>query len=212
VFTIRGAGTVVTGTLGGNCLAVGEEVELYPTGHRARIRSLQTHKQREELACPVSRVAANLVGAEREELARGDVVGVPGAWRPTTVFEARLRPVRGLAHAITSRGAYKVYAGAAEADARLRLYGASKLEAGGEAFARIGSSRPLVLDVGDRFVLREAGRRETVGGGVVLDVAPPARPGAGVHLRLTAPSPHARTFPPCWRPNGGPYAPTSRPC
>ncbi|HEY7400909.1 MAG TPA: selenocysteine-specific translation elongation factor [Actinomycetota bacterium] len=186
VFTIKGAGTVVTGTLGGDCLTVGEEVELYPTGHRARIRSLQTHKKKEERACPVSRVAANLVGAERDELERGDVIGLPGAWRPTTVFEARLRPVRGLAHAITSRGAFKVYAGAAEADARLRLYGASRLENGEEAFARIRPSRPLVLDVGDRFVLREAGRRETVGGGIVLDVAPPGRPGPDAHLRLTA--------------------------
>jgi selenocysteine-specific elongation factor len=186
VFTIKGAGTVVTGTLGGDCLTVGEEVELYPTGRRARIRSLQTHKKKEERACPVSRVAANLVGAERDELERGDVLGYPGAWRPTEVFEARLRPVRGLGHAITSRGAYKLYAGAAEADAKLRLYETTKLEAGEESFARIRSSLPLVLDVGDRFVLREAGRRETVGGGVVLDVAPPPRPGSNVHLRLTA--------------------------
>jgi selenocysteine-specific elongation factor len=186
VFTIKGAGTVVTGTLGGNCLAVGDEVELYPIDRRARIRSLQTHKKKEERACPVSRVAANLVGAEREELERGDVLGLPGSWRPTTVFEVRLRPVRGLGHAITSRGAYKLYAGAAEADATLRLYETTKLEAGQESFARIHSSRPLVLDVGDRFVLRDAGRRETVGGGVVLDIVPPARPGPDVHLRLTA--------------------------
>jgi selenocysteine-specific elongation factor len=185
VFTIKGAGTVVTGTLAGDCLQVGEDVELYPAGHPARIRSLQTHKKKEERACPVSRVAANLVGAEREELARGDVLARAGAWRPTDVFEVLLRPVRGLGHAITSRGAYKIYAGAAEADARLRLYGTTKLEAGRETFARIRSSRPLVLDPGDRFVLREAGRRETVGGGIVLDVAPPSRAGQDAHLRLT---------------------------
>jgi selenocysteine-specific elongation factor len=184
VFTISGAGTVVTGTLGGDCLAVGDEVELYPRGRTARIRSLQTHKRSEDRACAVTRVAANLVGTGREDLARGDVVGVPGAWRPTTVFEGVLHPVRSLAHPITGRGAFKVHAGAAEADARLRIFGGTRLEAGEEAFVRITTTRPLVLDVYDRFVLRESGRRETVGGGSVLDPAPPRRAGPSPEARL----------------------------
>ncbi len=184
VFTIKGAGTVVTGTLTGEALSVGEDVELFPTQARARIRSLQTHKRAEERAEPVSRVAANLVGAERETLERGDVLGRPGAWRPTGTIEASLRPVRGLAHAITGRGAFKLYAGAAEADAKLRLLGRTSLEPNDEAFVRIRLARPLVLDVFDRFVLREAGRRETVAGGIVLDVAPPARPGPDAIDRL----------------------------
>jgi selenocysteine-specific elongation factor len=185
-FAIKGAGTVVTGTLTGGCLAVGDEVELFPAGTRARIRSLQTHKRAVDRACHVIRVAANLVGAEREGLERGVVLGEPRAWRPTTVFEAVLRPVRGLSHPITARGAYKVHAGAAEVDAKIRLYGGTKLEPGGEAFVRVRASGPLVLDVFDRFVLRDAGRRETVGGGVVLDVAPPARAGSEPQARLAA--------------------------
>jgi selenocysteine-specific elongation factor len=186
VFSIKGAGTVVTGTLTGDRIAVGDEVELYPTGERVRIRSLQSHKQSEEQALPVVRVAANLVGIEREALDRGMVVGRPGDWRPTLTFEGTLRPIRGLEHPVTSRGAFKVYAGAAEAEAKLRLYGPSKLEPGGESFVRLTLSRPLVLDVGDRFVLRESGRHETVGGGEVLDVAPPAKPGAEPARRLAA--------------------------
>jgi selenocysteine-specific elongation factor len=186
VFTIKGAGTVVTGTLGGGCLRVGDEVELYPTGARARIRSLQTHKTTEDRACPVSRVAANLVGAERSALARGNVLAAPGAWRPTQVFEARLQPVRTQTDAVTSRGAFILYAGATATEVRLRLYDATTLEPSGEAFARITTTLPLVLDVGDRFVLREAGRGATVAGGVVLDVAPPARAGANAVARLTA--------------------------
>ena len=158
MFTISGAGTVVTGTLGGDCLAVGDDVELYPRGRTARVRSLQTHKRSEDRACPVSRVAANLVGTGKEDLARGDVVGAPGRWRPTTTFEGVLRPIRGLEHAITGRGAFKVYAGATEADARVRIYG-SRVEPRQEAFVRITTSRPLVLDVFDRYVLRESGRR-----------------------------------------------------
>ena len=183
IFTIKGAGTVVTGTLTGGPLALGDEVELYPTGRRARIRSLQTHKRSLEIARPVSRVAANLVGTEREELERGDVLAPPGLWRPTAELEARVHPVRGLGHALTARGAYKLYAGSAERDARVRFYGVEEVGPGG-AFSRIRLSAPLVLDVGDRFVLREAGRRETVAGGVVLDVDPPRRPGADPTTRL----------------------------
>ncbi len=186
VFTIKGAGTVVTGTLAGGCIRVGDEVELYPTGVRARIRSLQTHKQAEERACPVSRVAANLVGIERDRLGRGDVLAIPGAWRPTRVFEARLRPIRGITRAVTTRGAFKLHVGSAEVDARLRLYGTTKLEADGEAFVRITASAPVVLDVGDRFVLRETGRGETVAGGDVLDAGPPAKAGPDPVTRLAA--------------------------
>ena len=186
VFTIRGAGTVVTGTLGGGCLEAGDDVDLLPTGLRSRIRSLQTHKRVESRSCAVSRVAANLVGVEREGLERGAVLARPDEWRPTMDFEARLRPVRGLAHPVGSRGAYKIHAGAAEADARLRFLGQAKVEPGREAFAHIRVSRPLVLDVFDRFVLRDAGRREIVAGGVVLDVAPPPRTDDGSRLRLTA--------------------------
>jgi len=186
VFTMRGAGTVVTGTLTGDCLRAGDEVELYPGHGTARIRSLQTHKRTEPHVCPVSRVAANLTGADREDAARGHVLGPPGAWRPTTVVEAVLRPVRGLTHTITGRGAFQVHAGAAEATARLRLYGDGEIAPGGRAYARLTLDRALTLDVGDRFVLREAGRHETVGGGIVLDVAPPAKAGPDPQGRLVA--------------------------
>ncbi len=186
VFTIKGAGTVVTGTLAGGCIGVGDEVEVYPSAIGARVRSLQTHKRAEERACPVSRVAANLVGVERARLERGDVLAVPGTWRPTRVFEASLQPVRGLARAVTARGAFKLHVGASEVDARLRLYGTSKVEVGDEAFVRITSSTPVVLDVGDRFVLRESGRGETIAGGVVLDPGPPAKAGSDPVARLTA--------------------------
>src|SRR2546429_135180 len=81
---------------------------------RARIRGLQSHKRTVEQASPVARVAANLVGVDRQELARGDVVGTPGAWRPTALIEARVMPVRGLDRPFGARGAYKLYAGAAE--------------------------------------------------------------------------------------------------
>jgi selenocysteine-specific elongation factor len=183
VFTIAGAGTVVTGTLTGGRLAVGDEVEAAPSGVRARIRSMQTHKRRIEVARPVSRVALNLASVERARLERGDVLERPGDWRPTALVEARVVPVRGLAHPVTARGAFTFHAGAAERGATLRLYDETSMPSEG-AFARISLSAPMVLDVHDRFVLRESGRRETVAGGIVLDPAPGRRPGRDAPSRL----------------------------
>jgi selenocysteine-specific elongation factor len=183
VFTIAGAGTVVTGTLSGGRLGVSEEVEILPSGARARVRGLQTHKRRIEAARPVSRVAVNLAGVDRARVARGDVLVRPGDWRPTATFDARVRPVRRLTHPVTARGAFTLHAGAAERGATLRIYGGATLPADG-GFARIRLTAPLVLGVGDRFVLRDSGRRETVAGGVVLDPAPVRRAGTDVAARL----------------------------
>jgi selenocysteine-specific elongation factor len=185
-FTIKGAGTVVTGTLTGGPLFTGQEAEILPSGHRARIRGLQSHKRSLPSARPVSRVAVNLAGTPRSGLERGDVLTLPGLWRATTTFEAWIRPVRGLDRPLTSRGAYKLYVGSAERDATLRIYGGAEVSPGGEAFARIRLSRGAVLDFHDLFVLREAGRQQTVAGGVVLDTDPPLRPGPNAEGRLRA--------------------------
>ena len=186
IFTIKGAGTVVTGTLTGGPISVGQEVEVLPTGHRARVRGLQTHKRTIEVATPVSRVAVNLAATAKGEVERGDVLVARGQWRSTSTVEVVLRAVRGLDHPLTHRGAYKLYAGSAERDARLRFLGSNELAPDGHAFARISISRPLVLDFKDAFVLREAGRQETVAGGDVLDIDPPARPEPDTPARLRA--------------------------
>jgi selenocysteine-specific elongation factor len=186
VFAVSGAGTVVTGTLTGGPLRVGDDVALLPEDTRARVRGLQTHKRTLDLATPVSRVAVNLVGPERTEIARGDVVARPGEWRPTSVLEVALDPVRGLGHELSARGAHKLYAGAAERDAKVSIYGGGRLGEGNRDFARIRVPEPLVLAIGDRFVLRDAGRDETVAGGVVLDPSPPRRAGPEPESRLAA--------------------------
>jgi selenocysteine-specific elongation factor len=184
VFTIAGAGTVVTGTLTGGSLVVGDPVELSPGGERGRIRGLQSHEEPLEVAAPVARVAVNLSGIDRERIDRGDVLGHVGGWRATDVVEARVTPVRGLEHPLGSRGAFTFHAGSAERDATVRVYGGDLV--GDGAFVRIRLSSPLALDVFDRFVLRESGRRETVAGGIVLDPDPPARPGRDPERRLEA--------------------------
>jgi selenocysteine-specific elongation factor len=183
-FTIRGAGTVVTGTLTGGTLTVGDEVTVHPSGLGARIRSLQTHRRPVTTARPVSRVAANLAATSRDQVARGDVLARPGQWRPTSTLEVSLRPVRSIDHPLGERGAYKLHVGSAERDARLRLYGARQVGPGDRVYGRLRLSLPIVAAVGDRFVLREAGRRETVAGGSILDPMPPARPGSSPEERL----------------------------
>ncbi len=175
VFTIRGAGTVVTGTLTGGPLEVGQEAELLPSGQRARIRGLETHKRSLQRADPVSRVAVNLSGLDRSASERGDTLTIPGEWRGTTSFDGSIRTVRGLNHPVTARGAFKLHAGSAERNVRFKLYERDALGPREEAFVRVTFSQPLALEPGDGFVLREAGRRETVAGGTVLDPFPPRR-------------------------------------
>ena len=183
-FTMKGSGTVVTGTLTGGRIRVGDEVEVLPAGVRARVRSIQTHKVKRDEAVPGSRVALNLAGLDRHEIGRGDAIVRPGRWRPTDMLDVWMRPLRGIEHAVSSRGAFKLYLGSAEVDARVRFLEPEKLAPGGEAFARLTLSSPIVADAFDRFVIRDSGRSETVAGGEVLD-AHPLRPKLTVADRAT---------------------------
>jgi len=170
-FSIKGAGTVVTGTLTGGRLVVDDEIEILPRGGTGRIRSIQTHKRHREEARPGSRVALNIAGLDRSAIRRGDAVVRPGRWRPTTMLDVWMRPVRGLGHAIGPRGAYKFHVGSAEVDARLLLLDGRAIAKDG-SFARLTLGEPVVAEAFDHFVLRDIGRSETVGGGIVLDAHP----------------------------------------
>ena len=173
VFTMRGSGTVVTGTLSGGSLRAGGEAELLPAGRRVRVRGLQGHGRPLGEAAPARRVAVNLAGVATGEVARGDVLALPGQWAATGVADARLRCLPGAPGPLRARGAYLVYAGAAETAARLQPLDAAEVRPGGDALVRLHLERPLVLDVFEPVVLRDSGRDETVGGGVVLDPFPP---------------------------------------
>ena len=171
-FTMKGSGTVITGTLTGGRLRVDDEVEVLPAGVRSRIRSIQTHRVRRDEASPGSRVALNLAGLDRHEVRRGDAIVRPGRWRAAETLDVWMRPVRGINHVVSGRGSFKVYLGSAEIDASVRFIDPAALEPGGEAFARIRLATPVAAEAFDRFVLRDSGRRETVAGGVVLDAHP----------------------------------------
>ena len=181
VFTMKGAGTVVTGTLDGGTLAPDDEVTAFPGGSTARVRGLQTHRRDVAVAHPGSRVAVNLAATPRDALTRGDVLVAPGTRRPTDVVEVAMRPVRG-GGAIRERGAHSFHLGAAERAARIRLLG----ERGGRTYARVRLDAPVVAEPGDRFVLRDLGRGTTVAGGEIVDAWPPARSGSDAVDRLAA--------------------------
>jgi selenocysteine-specific elongation factor len=191
VFTIAGAGTVVTGTLGGGALSDGDDVALVHAGseRRARVRRIQSHKKELERALPGNRVALNLAGMEREGAERGDAVVAPGAWRATSLVSAWVNvlpaEVSGRPHKLVEKGAHLLYVGSAETPVRIKLLRDAEIPAGGDGPVQLHLRDPLPLARGDRFVLRDAGRVLTFGGGVILDpLAPRAKRGDEVTLAV----------------------------
>jgi len=171
VFTISGFGTVVTGTLVDGSLRVGEEVELQPSGRRVRIRGLQQHNRRVETALPGSRVAANLVGVEKEDLGRGEVLARPGTVAVTRRVDARVRVLAG-GPALRHGAQVLVHVGAAEVSGRAVVLGGEEIEPGGAGWVQLYLNRPIAAVAGDRYVLRLPSPQVTVGGGTFADIAP----------------------------------------
>jgi len=167
VFTIAGAGTVVTGTLVDGSLSVGQEVEIVPPGLRSRLRGLQTHKARLNTATPGSRVAANLVGLATSQLQRGDVLTRPGWLTPANLLSVQLRLLSYLRRPLSHNTTVSVHTGAAEAMAKVRLLEKEKLEPGDTTWAQLLLNKPLAVVKGDHYIIRSP--METLGGGRVVD-------------------------------------------
>lgn len=175
VFSISGFGTVVTGTLNGGSLAVGDEVEIMPSAQKARIRGLQSHKEAIQVAPPGSRVAINLGGISREAIKRGDVIAAPGLLSSTTLVDVHFRHLPDVGRPLKHNTLIKFFCGAAETIAHVRLLGDRELPAGTGGWLQLRLEDPLALDKGDRFILRYPSPPQTLGGGVVLDAHPPHR-------------------------------------
>jgi len=175
VFTLAGFGTVVTGTLSGGALQVGDEAEVYPAGLRARLRGLQTHKTKVERAVPGSRVAANLVGVEVNELHRGMVVAHPNSFQPTTLLDVRFRHLPDAELPLKHNAEIKFFLGAAEVFGTARLLESDALEPGEQAWVQLVLTQPVVAVKGDHFILRRPSPGATIGGGVIVDPHPKRR-------------------------------------
>jgi selenocysteine-specific elongation factor len=178
-FASRGFGCVVTGTLVGTPFAVGDAVELYPSGLRARVRGLQHHSVARERGEPGVRCALNLQGLEVSQVSRGLVVSLPDALQPTTTLDVSLTWLD-VAPETGDRVSVEFLVGTAERRAHIAPIGAAGFAPGQSGFARVHvEGEPLALLPGDRFIVRGFARTAmggaTLGGGAVLDVAPPHR-------------------------------------
>lgn len=172
VFAAKGSGTVVTGTLTGGTIAVDDHVAVGSRHPDVRVRSIQTLGATVGSIGPGNRVALNLAGIEHAEVERGDAVVLGQQWLPTTRLDATLQVLDRLDHEVSRRGAFVAYIGSGEFPIRLRVLGSEALQPGEAGLVRLHLPQPLPLLPGDRYILRESGRGETVGGGEVLDIHP----------------------------------------
>jgi len=174
-FSSRGAGTVVTGTLIDGSLDSDTELTIVRTRQRVRVREIQQHEKSTPQLAPGHRCALNLVGVNHAEIFRGDALIIEDQWLPSAMFDASLTIVPSLQHRVTRRGSYSVYIGSGEFAAKIRLIGTRELQANEKGFVRIALQTPIPILPGDRYILRESGRQETIGGGEILDIAPKLR-------------------------------------
>src|SRR5512145_72517 len=188
VFTIKGFGTVVTGTLMAGRFNVDDRVEIYPRGLAAKVRGLQTHNRSVPEARAGQRTAINLQGIERAAVERGDVVGLAGTLVASGLVDGTLELLSDAPRPLKPRDRVRFHAGTSEIMARVLLLDTGELSPGGRAFARFRLESPLVALPGDRYVIRSYSPMVTIGGGTLLDVAPPRfkrrTPALVAHLQL----------------------------
>ena len=175
VFTMAGFGTVVTGTLADGYLRVGEEIEILPAGHRGRVRGLQTHKRKEDIAIPGSRTAVNISGLDLNEIQRGQLVAHPDTFSATRRLDVRFQLLPDATQPLKHDDEVKFFHGAAETLARVRLLGLKLLEPGEQGWLQLELRDPVVAARGDRYILRRPSPGETIGGGDVIDPHPESR-------------------------------------
>lgn len=175
VFNISGFGTVVTGTLSDGHLSIGDEVEILPGGLKGRVRGLQTHMKKEDIALPGSRTAVNISGVDTGSVHRGEVVTHPNQYQATRRIDARFRVLKDVASSIKHGDEVKFFVGASETMATLRLLGTEELNPGEEGWIQLELRDPLVTVRGDHYILRRPSPSETLGGGAVIDHQPKGR-------------------------------------
>lgn len=173
VFTMTGFGTVVTGTLDGGELEIGQELRIFPGELMARVRGLHIHGRPVARAGPGSRVAVNLAGATVEQVRRGDVLAPPWLLRPSLRLDVRVRVLGDVDWRLVQNREVDFFTGATEAPARVTLLDRDALDPGDEGWAQLRFRQPVVTLAGDRFVLRRPSPSDTIGGGVIVNPLPP---------------------------------------
>jgi selenocysteine-specific elongation factor len=173
VFTMSGFGTVVTGTLVDGPLSVGEDLEAFPGGRSVRVRGLQQHNQKVESASPGGRVAANLTGAEKHELQRGDVLARPKTLTASRRIDARVRVLSSAPQPMRHGTELLFHTGTVEVACRVILLDTSdQIDAGGHGWVQLYLDRPISAAENDRFILRVPSPATTIAGGTLVDIHP----------------------------------------
>ena len=168
VFTLKGHGTVVTGTMSSGSVSVGDEITLYPSGKKARVRSLQSHWESVTLAPSGRRTAVNLQGLEVDDVQRGDVLAHTGDLIPSLTWETRITCLSSSPRPLRHRVEVHLHHGTREIMARLYFRDADALAPGQSAVCQVRFQEPVPAIFGDRFILRSFSPLRTVAGGVVL--------------------------------------------
>ncbi|MGB9285917.1 MAG: selenocysteine-specific translation elongation factor, partial [Candidatus Sulfotelmatobacter sp.] len=187
VFTMKGFGTVVTGTLVAGTIRREDELEVFPAERRVRVRGVQVHGQAAEAAVAGQRTALNLVGVGTEDLSRGMTLAPPATFEATQRADVLLRLLPSAERELKDRARVHFHSFTMETVAEVLLYGTKKIAAGQQAFARLKLPETMLLLPGDRFILRQFSPVVTIGGGTVLDATPiPRTPGPIDFLKVLA--------------------------
>ena len=173
-FTLSGAGTVVTGTAFAGSVKVGDQLLLSPPSKPVRVRSLRVQDAPAESGHAGQRIALALSGIEKSEVERGQWIVASGLHAPVRRFDAKIRVLSGQP-ALKHWTQVHLHLGAEDVPARIALLGADEIAPGCENWAQIAVDREIGALAGDRFILRDAAARHTIGGGIVLDIYPPSR-------------------------------------
>ena len=171
-FSIAGFGTVLTGTLISGTVRTGETVELLPPGKHYRVRSLQVHGKTTDKAFAGQRVALNLPGLDKDEVERGAVIADPGYFQLTRVLDAKLTLLPSASRSLYNMAPVHFYQGTSKVVAKMLLLGANEIKPGEQGYVQCRLDRPVVLQRGDRFIIRSYSPMLTIGGGFVLDESP----------------------------------------
>lgn len=174
-FTMKGFGTVVTGTVLAGALRVGESVELLPPQRLIRVRGLQSHGRTVECVSAGDRAAINLQSIEKDQVGRGQVVAAPNYFSSSKRFDARLNLLKSASRPLRTRSRVRVHFGTTEVMARVSIVKESQVEPGEHAFAQLHLEQPAVARRLDPFVIRQYSPTITIGGGVILNANAPRR-------------------------------------
>lgn len=175
VFTMKGFGTVVTGTLIAGAIRGEDELEVFPTGRRVRVRGVQVHGETADAAVAGQRTALNLAGVSTEDLSRGMTLAPPETFEAVRRADVRLKLLATAPRPLKDRTRVHFHCGTMETVAEIALHGTKQMIAGSEAFARLKLPEAVLLLPRDRFIIRQFSPVVTIGGGVVLDSNPPKR-------------------------------------